>query len=392
MAPLSRHSSLPELQNFVSIFRPQTLYPLTMKDSKSDIQSLESYPCKSYRALSKLFGHLLAIGGKEQLEKESKVYTNLKLKQFGKKGRKVLPEDLNDFELFSKCQNPPELMWDNLEGGMAVTLLINRWANEDAFEGLPLLSPKRKKQKLNEESISTLDGISRTIIFPLTNDTDKAVPSVKYSVTKTVVLPPTSTINSIFKPNNSLLPSQPINSTSNPLVEQVEEEERPLSPLRRTKQNSLSPSSTLSTLNTSSSLSLSQENISPKRKSSRKSVTSAHPITFTTSPFSSSFTKPQSQSQLSSQCSPELGIPSSSSSSLSIPASVTLPLIPIRSPSLQSSTTQQMQIESKINSTRGVITTRPTLDSKKQREDWEKAFKNYGVPSNDRSLFGDSFQ
>jgi len=66
--PLARHSTLPELRKFVSIFRPKNLYPLTV--STSD----KLNPARDYLSMGELFSPFLAKGGKETLEREAKQF------------------------------------------------------------------------------------------------------------------------------------------------------------------------------------------------------------------------------------------------------------------------------------------------------------------------------
>ncbi|GAA5853553.1 hypothetical protein JCM9279_001312 [Rhodotorula babjevae] len=68
IVPLARHSSLPELQSLVALFRPRTLYPLTCTDD--DPVS----PAHQYLSLPSLFGALLAPGGEAQLRDEAEHY------------------------------------------------------------------------------------------------------------------------------------------------------------------------------------------------------------------------------------------------------------------------------------------------------------------------------
>ncbi|KAI5476728.1 DNA cross-link repair 1C protein [Pseudohyphozyma bogoriensis] len=65
IVPLSRHSSLPELQDFVSLFRPKTIYPLVMEE-------ISQTPCTDYINLSITFRDCLGPNGSDRLLREAK--------------------------------------------------------------------------------------------------------------------------------------------------------------------------------------------------------------------------------------------------------------------------------------------------------------------------------
>ncbi|GAA5898232.1 hypothetical protein JCM5296_001191 [Sporobolomyces johnsonii] len=70
IVPLARHSTLPELQRFVALFRPQTLYPLTIADDRQ-------HPARDYCSLPTLFSSHLAPGGVSRLRAESNAYRKM---------------------------------------------------------------------------------------------------------------------------------------------------------------------------------------------------------------------------------------------------------------------------------------------------------------------------
>jgi hypothetical protein len=130
--PLARHSTLPELRKFVSIFRPKNLYPLTV--STSD----KLNPARDYLSMGELFSPFLAKGGKETLEREAKQFV-----KDWKKLNKVCvtatssPENVHDDD-----EEESEMIWNgdgeseravrekkglNIEGGKQVLQEVLEW-------------------------------------------------------------------------------------------------------------------------------------------------------------------------------------------------------------------------------------------------------------------------
>ncbi|GAA5923368.1 hypothetical protein JCM1841_006501 [Sporobolomyces salmonicolor] len=70
IVPLARHSTLPELQRFVALFRPQTLYPLTIAEDRQ-------HPARDYCSLPTLFSSHLAPRGISRLRAESNAYRKM---------------------------------------------------------------------------------------------------------------------------------------------------------------------------------------------------------------------------------------------------------------------------------------------------------------------------
>ena len=67
LVPLARHSTLPELQDFVGLFRPRTIYPNTIYPEANGADYLSL-------SMPSFFGQLLAPGGKERLAGEAEDY------------------------------------------------------------------------------------------------------------------------------------------------------------------------------------------------------------------------------------------------------------------------------------------------------------------------------
>lgn len=147
IVPLSRHSSLPELKNLVSIFKPKTLYPLTIDES-----------CSIYLNLPDLFRDQLHSGGHQQSRREARSYTEKVMER--KKERKSSENDLVNIEVLDCYVNPDEEEGEkrdevftcllNLEGGQEVVDGIKNWVKP----------PSRKKPRLDEASSSRLPQTS----------------------------------------------------------------------------------------------------------------------------------------------------------------------------------------------------------------------------------------
>ncbi|GAA5899885.1 uncharacterized protein JCM6883_006023 [Sporobolomyces salmoneus] len=128
LVPLARHSTLPELQRFVSIFRPQTLYPLTI--STADLRQ----PARDYLSMSSLFSSCLAEGGALRLKKEAKEF----VKEWKERRGVVVtssPEDDND-DVEDGMRLLGEGAWEremrkrglNVEGGKEVVEEVLKWS------------------------------------------------------------------------------------------------------------------------------------------------------------------------------------------------------------------------------------------------------------------------
>ncbi|KAL8280594.1 hypothetical protein RQP46_006917 [Phenoliferia psychrophenolica] len=141
IVPLARHSSLPELQALVSLFKPRTLYPLTITDDSRT-------PCRDYLALSSLFASHLAPGGASQLDSEAKAYTKTLVAHRARPRSSLSPADASTLDMgennlgyFVQTLSPAFLM--NIEGGDDVAKDVEVWAR-DELPPPPLLSPSKR--------------------------------------------------------------------------------------------------------------------------------------------------------------------------------------------------------------------------------------------------------
>ncbi|KPV71502.1 uncharacterized protein RHOBADRAFT_56545 [Rhodotorula graminis WP1] len=116
IVPLARHSSLPELQSLVALFRPRTLYPLTCTDDDPVA------PAHQYLSLPSLFGALLAPGGEVQLRDEAEQYRRRVLAQQRARGGRT-----------SRIVEPSEETPPQDEGG---DLIEPAWVTEMSRKGL----------------------------------------------------------------------------------------------------------------------------------------------------------------------------------------------------------------------------------------------------------------
>ncbi|BGO95126.1 hypothetical protein NBRC10512_006410 [Rhodotorula toruloides] len=112
--PLARHSSCPELQSLVALFRPQTVYPLTCTDDDPDS------PAHQYMTLPSMFGDLLAPGGDEQLREEARRYRRAVKKKRGI----VAPSSAGQDDPLQECG-----------------LIEPKWVREMTLKGLNLEGP-----------------------------------------------------------------------------------------------------------------------------------------------------------------------------------------------------------------------------------------------------------
>jgi hypothetical protein len=163
MIPLARHSSLPELRKFVSVFKPRTLYPLTiLNDSRQ-------HPCRDYRSLPFLFSDCLAPGGVEQLTQEAETYT-LQLVA-SRAAPHTQPLDQSSMEYDQEhiayfTNTSIDKAGLNVEGGEEIAELVEVWARLERDDPVPPLSPKkvnrRKPSKRDGQDGSMMEDRSRT--------------------------------------------------------------------------------------------------------------------------------------------------------------------------------------------------------------------------------------
>lgn len=114
LVPLARHSTLPELQRFVAIFRPHTLYPLTI--STADLRQ----PARDYLSMPSLFSAQVADGGAARLKREAREYVKA-----WKQTRRVVV-----------TSSPEDAIEDN-EGGLCL-VVEGKWEQEMRRRGLNL--------------------------------------------------------------------------------------------------------------------------------------------------------------------------------------------------------------------------------------------------------------
>lgn len=151
ICPLARHSALPELRHFVSIFRPRTLYPLTMLTNPQN-------PCIEYRALAGLFGDILAPGGRSQLASEARSYTKALVRSI--KIRGTMPFDESTFDV-DEVQIPfivgmgmsHHSYFTNVEGGTEISEVVRDWTTMSGRA--PPISPERTKKRVLSDSQDT---------------------------------------------------------------------------------------------------------------------------------------------------------------------------------------------------------------------------------------------
>ncbi|GAA6060175.1 hypothetical protein JCM10212_005176 [Sporobolomyces blumeae] len=123
LVPLARHSTLPELQSFVSLFRPRTLFPLT-------ISSHPLHPARDYLSMPSLFAPFLAERGEARLRAEAKAYVRALR---GSPPRVVgsSPDDPDELEtqvyVQGKWEDEARKRGLNVEGGDAVAEEVLRW-------------------------------------------------------------------------------------------------------------------------------------------------------------------------------------------------------------------------------------------------------------------------
>ncbi|ORY88222.1 hypothetical protein BCR35DRAFT_301744 [Leucosporidium creatinivorum] len=138
IVPLARHSTLPELQRFVALFKPRTLYPLTIIDSRSN-------PCRDYLAMPSLFADCLAPGGVEQLAKEAREHRDHVVATRRMSRRTQLDSSADDPPDHLAFFVNPSLDKSrlNVEGGEEIAELVEVWSRLRKDEELPPLSPRK---------------------------------------------------------------------------------------------------------------------------------------------------------------------------------------------------------------------------------------------------------
>ncbi|KAK4052822.1 hypothetical protein OIV83_002109 [Microbotryomycetes sp. JL201] len=153
ITPLARHSTLPELQRLVSIFRPRTLYPLTM-----DVQP--GQPCVLYPALASCFRGQLDQAARSRLQMEGNTYQQRHFAGLGLKEQEALevercslllpqsgPVELNEVHLHLEGVKDRNRLLSaatlNVEGPPEAIATINSWLLVKKGERFPPISPSR---------------------------------------------------------------------------------------------------------------------------------------------------------------------------------------------------------------------------------------------------------
>ncbi|KAK4057388.1 hypothetical protein OIO90_001457 [Microbotryomycetes sp. JL221] len=167
ITPLARHSTLPELQRLVEIFRPKTLYPLTM-----DVKPGE--PCVLYPALASCFPHQLDEDARNRLAQEGLQYRQQHL-QYGHIDQVKLSFEAAEILAMQDLQELSEIhgyivdrknqnrllsaATINVEGSSEVVKTINSWLTIKKGEEFPPLSPVRVGQAaLRRQQGKTLEA------------------------------------------------------------------------------------------------------------------------------------------------------------------------------------------------------------------------------------------
>lgn len=173
--PLARHSSCPELQSLVALFRPLTVYPLTCTDD--DPVS----PAHQYMTLPSMFGHLLAPGGEKQLRQEAEDYC--------RKVKRISPSPARQDDALKECGliEPIEPEWLtkmslkglNLEGPFEVVKEVDYWLKRlDKEEWRSSRSPTQARVPLvqrSEPSKTALSNAHAEALF-LSDTEDEEMP------------------------------------------------------------------------------------------------------------------------------------------------------------------------------------------------------------------------
>ncbi|GAA5826627.1 hypothetical protein JCM11251_002825 [Rhodosporidiobolus azoricus] len=151
IVPLARHSSLPELQRLVSLFRPRTILPLTLTPPTL----ASNCPAYEYKQLPSLFGPYLAPHGRARLMREAEQYS----RSFGPRRAKstVLPPSSADVEDEGGLKEPKEDWMEemrklgmNVEGGPEAFREVVNWGKR-LQPGELTPSPRAKKRKRRDE-------------------------------------------------------------------------------------------------------------------------------------------------------------------------------------------------------------------------------------------------
>ncbi|BGP19562.1 hypothetical protein JCM10213_000162 [Rhodosporidiobolus nylandii] len=196
--PLARHSTRPELQRLVALFRPRTVFPLTLpKPEAKDFDASRKYVAHAYRDLFSIFGPHLATGGEAQLKAEVKAYEkSVKASRF-----RFEPSSQDEFEngalVEPRWVREMQQMGMNVEGGKEVWHEVVRWEKrfkekrETNEEDSPRASKRRRVEgEPNQAEVLVIDS----------DDEDLADPEVDSPVTAVLASSPPPAAASTSQP------------------------------------------------------------------------------------------------------------------------------------------------------------------------------------------------
>ncbi|GAA5972955.1 hypothetical protein JCM11641_000337 [Rhodosporidiobolus odoratus] len=171
ISPLARHSTLPELQRLIALFRPRTLYPLTIAPPTPQ------HPAYDYCALPSLFGPFLdPEGGETRLRAEAQahkkgVLENLERRRRGK-GRVLdsSPEEVEGGDadgglVASDWVKEMEKRKMNVEGGWEAFREVEEWC-------VKLEKGEKKRGEAERKEKRGQEEVDRDEVLVLVLDTD----------------------------------------------------------------------------------------------------------------------------------------------------------------------------------------------------------------------------
>lgn len=195
LVPLARHSSLPELQDLVSLFKPHNIYPNTT------FPELRGH---DYLLLSQYFAHTLAPWGKERLRKDAREFqqniTASEGKQPSRPPRMISPQEEEQSqevqeELKSKFARISSKFseayitsnFDHLDNPTDLELLVEcdeesqqeeEYTEKMASQELPEILPQSSKRMVKYTS---RESVNHTVEQPKANGDGAATPPIPSS-------------------------------------------------------------------------------------------------------------------------------------------------------------------------------------------------------------------
>ncbi|KAM0786929.1 hypothetical protein ACM66B_002351 [Microbotryomycetes sp. NB124-2] len=156
ITPLARHSTLPELQRLVDIFRPRTLYPLTM-----DVKPGEH--CALYPALAGCFRNQLDEAALSRLQQEGADYQQAHISSLGWREQMKLEIERQWLEEYNNSEDQLKTVHGvleeqkdrnrlysaatlNVEGRPEAIATINSWLLIKKGERFPPISPVQARR------------------------------------------------------------------------------------------------------------------------------------------------------------------------------------------------------------------------------------------------------